>query len=158
MGSNPAVVPQGYLGAGGGILWDTDERARELLASLDKDQRSKAVISDLAPLDILTLNSPILIVGPGSALPPSGLSARDMTKSQQDRLWDLIAGYVNRLRPELAAPILTELKAQGFERLDFSWAGGDQPGQGRYFRIHRLKPGSFLVEQDNVQNDANHIH
>ena len=158
LGSNPALVPHGYAGAGTGILWDTDERARELLASLDAGQRSKAVISDLAPLDIFTLNSPILIDGPGSALPPSGLSAADMNGDQQRRLWDLVSGYVGRLRPELAGPVLRGLKEDGFERLDFSWAGGDSPGQGRYFRVHRLAPGSFLVEQDNVQNDANHIH
>jgi hypothetical protein len=158
LGSNPAQVPHGYPGAGGGVLWDTDERARELLGSLDKGQRSKAVVSEFAPLDIYTLNSPILVDGPGSVLPPSGLSVADMNAGQRDRVWDLVAGYVNRLRPELAAPILAGLKDEGFERFDFSWAGGDQPGQGRYFRIHRLKPGSFLIEQDNVQNEANHIH
>ena len=158
LGSNPALVPHGYPGANTGILWDTDERARELLASLDRGQRSKAVIGELAPLDIITLNSPILIDGPGSALPPSGLSAAEMNKGQQELLWDLVSDYVNRLRPELADPILTGLRDDGFERLDFSWAGGDQPGQGRYFRVHRLRPGSLLIEQDNVQNDANHIH
>jgi hypothetical protein len=158
LGSNPAVVPHGYEGAGTGVLWDTDERARELLGSLDKHQRTRAIVSDLAPLDIYTLNSPILVDGPGSVLPPSGLSAGDMNAGQRDRLWDLVAGYVNRLRPELAAPILEGLKADDFGRFDFSWAGGDQPGQGRYFRIHRLQPGSFLIEQDNVQNEANHIH
>ena len=158
LGSNPAVVPHGHEGAGGGVLWDTDERARELLGSLDKAQRSKAIVSDLAPLDIYTLNSPILVDGPGSVLPPSGLSAGAMSKSQQDALWALVSGYVNRLRPELAEPILAGLRDDGFERFDFSWAGGDLPGQGRYFRIHRLQPGSFLIEQDNVQNEANHIH
>ena len=158
LGSNPALVPHGYDGAGSGVLWDTDERARELLGSLDKGQRSKAVVSDLAPLDIYTLNSPILVDGPGSVLPPSGLSVADMSSSQRDRLWDLVAGYVNRLRPELAAPILDGLKDDDFGRFDFSWAGGDQVGQGRYFRVHRLQPGSFLIEQDNVQNEANHIH
>lgn len=158
LGSNPALVPHGYPGADTGILWDTDEKARELLSSLDRAQRSKAVVSEMAPLDIITLNSPILIDGSGSALPPSGLSAAEMNKGQQDRLWNLVTDYVNRLRPELADPILTGLREDGFERLDFSWAGGDQPGQGRYFRVHRLRPGSLLIEQDNVQNDANHIH
>ena len=158
LGSNPALIPHGYPGSDTGILWDTDMRARELLASLDRGQRSRAMISELAPLDIITLNSPILIDGPGSALPPCGLSAGRLNGSQQNLLWDLVSSYVNRLRPELAAPVLEGLRSDGFERLDFSWAGGDQPGQGRYFRVHRLKPGSFLIEQDNVQNDANHIH
>ncbi|NNF26159.1 MAG: DUF3500 domain-containing protein, partial [Gemmatimonadetes bacterium] len=39
--------------------------------------------------------------------------------------------------------------------LYFAWAGGLEPGEGHYYRIHAP---SFLIEYDNTQNDANHVH
>ena len=157
LGSNPAEVPSGP-NKGLRILGAGEDAARELLGSLDKAQRSKAVISDVAPIDIVTGNSPKIVDGPGSVLPPEGLYARDMSASQQQILRRTIQEYVGRLRPELAAQVLARSADDGFERLQFAWAGGCQRGQGHYFRIHRLSPGSFLIEHDNVQNGANHIH
>ena len=37
----------------------------------------------------------------------------------------------------------------------FAWAGSEAPGRGHYYAVRG--PG-FLVEYDNTQNDANHIH
>mgnify|MGYP001052848382 FL=1 len=158
MGSNPGLIPDGYIGSGTGVLWNTDEMARELMSSFDKGQRSKALISELAPLDIYTLNSPVLIDGGGSILPHAGIETTSMNKSQRELFWQLLTNYVQRLRPELSEPIICSLKDDGFDRVRFSWAGGFSMEQGRYFRIHRMKPHSLLIEQDNVQNDSNHIH
>ncbi|MBM3949139.1 MAG: DUF3500 domain-containing protein [SAR202 cluster bacterium] len=157
LGSNPAEVPSGPR-KGHRILMHTEEMAAELFKSLDKGQRAKALLSEVAPLDIITTNSPKIVDGPGSILPPDGLPVGKMSKSQQAALERLLGEYVGRLRDELAQPIWKNLKEDGFERLTFSWAGGTEKGEGKYFRIHRMKPGSFLVEQDNVQNGANHIH
>jgi len=158
MGSNPALIPNGYTGSGTGILWNTDEMARELMCSFDKDQRSKAVISELAPLDIYSSNSPVLIDGGGTMLPHVGIQTTSMSKSQKELFRKLLTNYIQRLRPELSAPVIDSLKDDGFDRLRFSWAGGFSVQEGRYFRIHRMKPHSLLIEQDNVQNDSNHIH
>ena len=158
MGSNPGLIPDGYPGSGTGILLNTDEMARELMSSFDKAQRTKALISELAPLDIYTGNSPVLIDGGGSMLPHSGIQTASMNKSQKDLFWQLLTNYVQRLRPELSDPVIESLKDDGFDRFRFSWAGGLSVHEGRYFRIHRMRPHSLLIEQDNVQNDANHIH
>jgi hypothetical protein len=37
----------------------------------------------------------------------------------------------------------------------FAWAGGLEKKQGHYYRIQCDR---FLIEYDNTQNDANHIH
>ena len=37
----------------------------------------------------------------------------------------------------------------------FAWAGGIEPGEGHYYRIQGT---GFLLEYDNTQNNANHIH
>jgi hypothetical protein len=50
---------------------------------------------------------------------------------------------------------LTRLKAAGLDRITFAWMGAAAKGQGHYYRI---QGPTFLVEFDNTQNDANHIH
>ena len=42
-----------------------------------------------------------------------------------------------------------------FANIRFAWAGGLERGQPHYYRI--LGP-TFLVEYDNTQNNANHVH
>ena len=37
----------------------------------------------------------------------------------------------------------------------FAWMGGLEKGQGHYYRI---QGSTFLIEYDNTQDDANHIH
>ncbi len=37
----------------------------------------------------------------------------------------------------------------------FAWAGSDRPGRGHYYAI---RGPSLLIEYDNTQNGANHIH
>ena len=158
MGSNTGIIPNGYDGAGTGILLNTDEMARELMSSFDKAQRSKALVSELAPLDIYTLNSPLLLDGSGTSLPDAGIQVTSMNKPQKDLFLRLLADYVQRLRPELSDPVMESFKEDGFDRVRFAWAGGFSAKDGRYFRIQRTRPHSLLIEQDNVQNNANHIH
>jgi hypothetical protein len=43
----------------------------------------------------------------------------------------------------------------GLDEVHFGWAGGSQPGQGHYYSI--LGP-TLLIEYDNTQDGANHIH
>jgi hypothetical protein len=45
--------------------------------------------------------------------------------------------------------------AAGWDKVHFAWAGGLEKGQGHYYRI---QGPTFLVEYDNTQNNANHIH
>ena len=41
------------------------------------------------------------------------------------------------------------------DHVKFAWLGGIEKGQGHYYRI---QGPTFLIEYDNTQNDANHIH
>ena len=43
----------------------------------------------------------------------------------------------------------------GFDKVYFAWAGGLEPGQGHYYRI---QGPTFMIEYDNTQNHANHVH
>ena len=39
--------------------------------------------------------------------------------------------------------------------MHFAWAGGTNPGEGNYYRV---QGPTFLLEFDNTQNNAKHIH
>jgi hypothetical protein len=48
-----------------------------------------------------------------------------------------------------------DMEDGGFGELRFAWAGGTEVGQAHYYRIHGP---TILVEYDNQQTNANHIH
>jgi len=86
---------------------------------------------------------------------PGGLAAAQMDDRQKHLLMSLLDLYARRLRPELAEQDLREIMEAGVEKVTFGWAGETEPGKPHYYRI--LGP-TFLVEYDNTQNNANHIH
>jgi hypothetical protein len=49
---------------------------------------------------------------------------------------------------------LDKIRQAGFDQIRFAWMGGLEKGQGHYYRVR----STFLIEYDNTQNDANHIH
>lgn len=149
MGSNPDIVPDGPH-KGFQILSDEENVARELAKSLSKEQRSKAVINEKAPSDLLSGNRRKI-----SPLEPTGISWSDLNSDQQQQLWTLVKTYVERARGEIADVDLKKITAAGQDKIHFAWAGGLERGQGHYYRI---QGPTFLLEYDNTQNNANHIH
>ena len=47
------------------------------------------------------------------------------------------------------------MREAGLERVHFAWAGPLEPGRAHYYRLHGP---TLLIEYDNTQNNANHIH
>ena len=105
----------------------------------------------MAPPDILSGNGARADV---SAI-PAGIRHDDLTPAQQDGLERLIQHYVGRARDEVAAADWERIEDAGLAAITFAWAGPLEPGRGHYYAVRG--PG-FLVEYDNTQNDANHIH
>ena len=148
-GSNPAEVRKGPK-AGLRILGDREDMGFEIMESLDSNQQSKALIYDKAPWDILTYNSSKAI------LPKEeGLSMSRMNGSQKEIMMSLITEYVSQVRSDLAIQKLESLNENGMDNLHFAWAGPVEKSKAHYYRIHG---GDFVVEFDNRQNEANHIH
>jgi Protein of unknown function (DUF3500) len=147
-GANPARVPEGPR-KGWRVLGREEDLARRLLASLGSRQRSQAVISSDAPSEIL--------FGPDRDSPPApaGLAAAEMTPAQREVLWRLLEEYVGNLRPEGAERTRERIRSVGAQNVRFAWAGGKRPGQAHYYRI---QGPTFVVEYDNTQDGANHVH
>ncbi len=148
-GANPAEVPSGPK-SGLRILGDREDIAFDLLNSLDNGQQKKALIYGEAPYDIITYNSSKV------SLPrEEGLPISKMDNTQRDIVSSLISEYVNQVPEELARHKMSQLEEFGIENVFFAWGGGTEPGKEHYYRLHG---GNFVVEFDNRQNGANHIH
>ena len=148
-GSNPAEVRKGPK-AGVRILGDREDIALELMNSMDSSQKSRAIIYDEAPLDILTYNSSKVMLPKEEGLPASRMNG-----TQKETLMALITEYVNQVRSDLSERKLSALREVGIDGLHMAWAGPIEKGKAHYYRIHG---GDFVVEFDNRQNEANHIH
>jgi len=148
-GANPARVFQGPL-AGLRILGAEEDLARRLLASLDAAQQARVIIDAEAPPDIVTQAEPRVIIDS-----PTGLGAADMTEDQRELLINVVVEYTSRMPDDVADTRMNQIEKDGKGHIHFAWAGSVNPGKGHYYRLHGP---SFLIEYDNTQNNANHIH
>jgi hypothetical protein len=172
-GAHPATRPCG----------EEEDVARELLATLDERQRAIAILSPHAPPDFVLANLPLVpdTARPGDAVPqfmrgvrdireaweafpedaaaalhferaqPRGLAAKHMTPVQRRTLSTLVDVYVSRLPDDLAS----ERGKIAIGDVHFAWAGTDKRCDGHYYRLHG---DQFLIEYDNTQDNANHVH
>jgi hypothetical protein len=181
LGSNPAEIEH----AGRPIVrvcGEEEDAGRELLLSLEPSQRAQAVICEEAPPDFVLMNAArvpeLMLTGEAFALAqirerfdamsqdhkqvltfekdhPAGLPASAMTAAQRERLNALIAVYTDRLPEDFARVERAKIDASGIDQVYFAWAGSDQRRAGHYYRLHGP---TLLVEYDNTQDGANHIH
>lgn len=148
-GSNPAEVRSGPL-QGLRVLAGEEDKARALLESMTLEQKKVAIVDQKAYRDILTAASRRAAID-GK---PSGLHASKMTPAQRRLLDALIAEYIDNLPDELAEQRRTRLK-ESKGQIWFAWAGVEQRGGPHYYRV---QTPLFLIEYDNTQNRANHVH
>jgi hypothetical protein len=60
------------------------------------------------------------------------------------------------MRPELAEQELSRMRQADPALIHFAWAAGPiEAGKAHYYRLHGP---TLLIEYDNTQNNANHIH
>lgn len=178
-------------------LAGVEDLGRELVRSLDEAQRARAVLSGVAPVDLVGANRSR--VGEGDVpLPlgevwrgrfdgelaelvgtmqermeraaglrpehvealrltdaPKGLPAAALRPDQQEVLRALLDAYVRRVPDELADAEAEKYAGARIEALSFAWAGSLEPGEGHYYRVQGPR---LLVEYDNTQRGANHVH
>ena len=149
MGANPAVVRTGPL-KGMHTLSDEELVGRKLIESFDKEKLNVALIANNAPDDIITGAQRKAMIGD-----PKGIPFSKMNTQQRKLLLYLVTTYANRLRSDVANHELTKIESASKESVHFAWAGGITQGDRHYYRI---QGPSFLIEYDNTQNDANHVH
>lgn len=148
-GSNPARVPVGPT-KGYRILDAEEDIARELMALFSDAQRKTAIIMPEAPVEMITANAPRISLDTFEGLPYGSLN-----DEQQEKLNGLIRLYLNNMKPRIAEKKWQDIKEADLDKLHFAWAGTLTPGEAHYYRIHGP---NLLIEYDNTQNNANHVH
>ena len=78
-----------------------------------------------------------------------------MTLDQREILMKLIRVHIGRIRKELADQDLARIDRDGVDKIHFIWAGSLNLGEPHYYLI---QGPNFLIEYDNTQDDANHVH
>lgn len=149
-GSNPAEVLHGEH-KGMRTLAEEEDWARSIVRQMTDDQRSIAIVDPVAPADILTRT--YRVVNP--SMTPEGISFSNLGDYHRKSLVKLIRHYVYRATDELADNYWRQLESQGWDSLHFAWAGPLERWEGHYYNIRHDR---FVIEYDNTQNGANHIH
>ena len=150
-GANPAVVLDGPK-KGLRALPAEGDLAFELLASLTDEQRRQAIVSDKAPNDILTSNARKAAIQENV-----GLAVSSMSEKQRAIVRQLVTEHASAQVPALTAQRIAKARAENIEDVRFAWMGATQPGPGNG-HYYRIQGKTFLIEYDNVQNNANHQH
>src|SRR5262245_2665199 len=149
LGANPALVPSGSL-KGLRVLADEQDLGLALARKVGPSLQSRLLIASESLGDIVT--------GPGrteSLRTPAGVALGELDAEAQALALRLVETYVRTMRAEIADEELRRLREAGIERLYFAWAGPIDPARPHYYRLHGP---TLLVEYDNTQNSANHIH
>lgn len=148
-GSNPAEVRSGEK-RGTRVLAAEEDAGRQLVQSLNAEQRRIAVLPGEAPRDIFTAAQKEV-----TALDDLGISYGQLNPQQQGMLFAIINEVASVQAEAVTQARLRAIADAGLDDIKFAWIGGLERGDAHYYRV---QGDSFLIEYDNTQNDANHIH
>ncbi len=149
LGANPAEVREGPQ-SGRRVLGDREDAARALVNALDSRQRAQAILPVEAPRDILS-GADVDVERFGE----DGVAAADLGLAERRLLFELIDVYLSLMADDMAEHRRGRLLADDPDSIRFAWAGSTEPGKPHYYRV---QGPTFLIEYDNTQNGANHIH
>ena len=132
------------------LLGTSEDLARQIMAGLTAPQRQAAIIANRSFGEIVA--SPQREQDLGS---PRGLPLAEMTGEQRNLVEALMDRFLGTLVPDLVAAQKRRVMDHGIAAFRFAWAGSLTPGEAHYFRVHGP---ATVIEHDNTQNGANHIH
>jgi hypothetical protein len=134
------------------ILKDETDLGFALLHALNADQKQKAVLNTRAPGDIITANNRKAMIEN-----PQGILYNELDGGQQKLFMQLLSLYIHRYKSSFADTMMKEIETAGMNNLRFVWAGDEQRGVG-HPHYYRIQGPTVIIEYDNTQNNANHIH
>ena len=150
LGARPAVIQEGPEKGKQTALHAEQNYGLELIRSMSEDQREKSIFQEASFWDIVTSTS--TEVGP---LEPVGIRMGELSTEQKSILLDLINEYLSVMPHKLADERFQKLKGEDMNEIRFGWAGETERDQPHYYRVQGK---TFLIEFDNTQDNANHIH
>jgi hypothetical protein len=148
-GANPALVDAGPKRKIR-VLGPEEDIARQILALCDNDQKKLAHLSPKAADDIRSR---------GTLQPETtaavGLPASKMSNVQKKLLAQLLNEYLQNMPADVERERRAGIAKAGIDNIHFAWWGSTEPNKRH---AYRLQGPTFVVEYNNTQNDANHLH
>lgn len=147
-GTNPGEILEGPR-KGQRVLASEEDLGWKLVRSLNDEQKKAAILNVAVPKDVLN--------DPKSTEPtkPEGVSQAKLSGEQKETLAALIHEYLDTHRADCAAEDWAKIEKAGLEKVSFAWVGSMEARQPHYYRV---QGPTFVLELDNTQNDANHVH
>ena len=131
-----------------GRLAESYQRMTSQLAELDK---LKAEFVSVASHELKT---PINVIVGYLELLQENIYG-ELNPKQREMLMDIVNAYSSQMTGEIALLRMSRLQKAGVEKIAFAWAGEVVAGKKHYYRV---QGPTVLIEYDNTQNDANHVH
>ena len=88
-------------------------------------------------------------------LKPVGILLKDLTNDQKNLVNKIMVAYLSSMPVRTANARMKLVATEDKNDIRFGWAGGLVRGEPHYYRIQGK---TFLIELDNTQNNANHVH
>jgi len=151
LGSNPAIVLQGPQ-KDEQVLKEETDKGFALLHALSAEELKKALVDTAAPNEILTAASRKAMIAN-----PAGLRYSEMTPANKQLMLQLLTMYTHRYTKLFADRMLKQIQTAGLDNLWFTWAGYKEHVLGHPY-YYRIQGPTIIIEYDNSQNNANHIH
>ena len=151
LGSNPAIVLTGPE-KDKQVLKEETDRGFALLHALSAAELKKAIVDSVAPGEIITAASRKAMIAN-----PAGIRYSELSPGNKQLLLQLLTMYVHRYTKLFADNMLKQIQTAGLDNLWFTWAGYTEHVLGKPY-YYRIQGPSIIIEYDNSQNNANHIH
>ncbi len=148
-GANPGTVDAGK-DRQIRVLGPEEDIARQILKLCTPDQQKACWVSKVAPDEV-----------PGPAAPqaavaaPVGLTYALMSADQKKLLQDLMSEYLKNLPADIEQERRAAINAAGMDGIHFAWYGDSDLHQRHHYRVQGK---TFVIEYNNTQNNANHVH
>lgn len=129
MGAEPTRIPTG-VHQGVAVMQTQETTARTLINSLNAKQQSSARLSSAKAGSHMLSEA----YKDNAVIPQVGISARELSKHQQQLLMTVITSFANQYREELSAERLKEVRAH-LNDTTFAWIGSNGIDAPIYYRI-----------------------
>ncbi len=155
-----ASTPE-FFGANPGLVDAGPERSIRVLGAEEDLARQILKLSTPEQLKIVWVDkkAPDDLRGGGVAQPektaPVGLKASAMSADQKELLAKVMTEYLKNMPADIEKTRRDEVNAAGVDNIHFAWWGDQDRNQRHYYRI---QGPTFVIEYNNTQNSANHVH
>lgn len=148
-GANPGTIDSGP-GRRIRVLGAEEDLARSILKACTPEQSKMAWISKDAPDDLRSRGTPQPDTGKAQGLPAS-----KMSDDQKKLLQELLAEYLKNMPADVVAERRNRINAAGLDNIYFGWWGSSEINERHEYRV---QGPTFLIEYNNTQQSANHVH